>query len=273
MQDQSLCKPKLSVLDGNLIQNENTMLKPTERFSDRVANYINFRPSYPAELIERLRVECRLDSSSVIADIGSGTGKLSELFIQKNISVFAVEPNKEMREAADSLFGTSEYFSSVCGESADTTLSNSSIDLVTIAQALHWFEPVETKKELERILKPNGQLAIIWNERNTNAPFQKEYDQMLTELAPEYTMVNHRNITDSDIDAFCSPRRINKFSFAYSQQFDLEGLIGRMNSSSYTPAFGTKEHDELNAAAERLFKRHEVNGEIEFYYDTKLYLS
>lgn len=249
------------------------MLKPTERFSDRVANYVNFRPSYPAELVETLRVECGLDNSSVIADIGSGTGKLSELFIQKDISVYAVEPNKEMREAAESLFGANKYFISVNGESTDTSLLESSTDLVTIAQALHWFEPVETKKELERILKPGGQLAIIWNERNTSAPFQKEYDQMLTELAPEYTKVNHRNINDRDIDAFCHPRQVRKFSFPYNQKFDLEGLTGRMNSSSYTPAFGTKEHDELNAAAEKLFKLYEVNGEIEFSYETNLYLA
>lgn len=247
-------------------------MKSTERFSDRVSNYVAYRPSYPVELAGILEKECKLNNSSIIADIGSGTGKWTELLVNHSLTVHAVEPNKEMREAAESLLGSSDYFTSVAGKSEATTLADQSIDLITVAQAFHWFNLEDTKKEFERILKPAGHIALIWNERNTSLPFQKEYDQMLTEYAPEYSKVNHRNITDKDVSDFLQPRTVESFSLPYSQKFDLAGLSGRMNSSSYTPKPDTPESRALNAAATALFKKHEVNGTIEFSYQSRLYL-
>jgi len=248
-------------------------LKNTERFSDRVADYINFRPSYPPEIVDTLNTDCKLDNNSIIADIGSGTGKLTELLLKLQLTVHAVEPNTEMREAAVTLFGSNTHYKSVAGTAEATNLANRSVDLITVAQAFHWFNLDRTKKEFERILKPNGYIALIWNERNTNLPFQKEYDQMLTEYAPEYSKVNHRNITDKDISDFLQPRTVRSFSLPYKQKFDLAGLIGRMNSSSYTPKGGTPESLALNTAASQLFKKHEVDGKIEFSYQSRLYLA
>jgi len=247
-------------------------LKNTERFSDRVSDYINFRPSYPSVIIDILRADCRLNNNSVIADIGSGTGKLTELLLKLKLTVHAVEPNKEMREAAVTLLGSNAHFVSVAGTAEATNLDDQSVDLITVAQAFHWFDLDNTKIEFERILKPNGHIALIWNERNTNLPFQKEYDQMLTEYAPEYSKVNHRNITDKDVSDFLQPRTVRNFSLPYSQKFDLAGLIGRMNSSSYTPKSDTPKSLALNTAATQLFKRHEVCGRIEFSYQSRVYL-
>ncbi len=216
-------------------------MKSTERFSDLVSNYVLYRPSYPAELVEILKTECKLTNASTAADIGSGTGKWTELLVKKGIVVHAVEPNQEMREAAENALGSNACFNSIAGASEATNLPDHSIDLITVAQAFHWFNPQATKSEFERILKPNGHIALIWNERNTSLPFQKEYDQMLTEYAPEYSKVNHRNIADNDVTDFLQPHTVKDFSLPYNQSFDLPGLIGRMNSSSYTPKPDTPE--------------------------------
>ncbi|OED43115.1 hypothetical protein AB833_04465 [Chromatiales bacterium (ex Bugula neritina AB1)] len=247
-------------------------MKSTQRFSDRVSNYVKYRPSYPANLIETLKTECNLSKGSCIADIGSGTGKLSELFLPDEFCVYAVEPNKEMREAAETLFKIDNNFRSVAGESSKTTLADNSVDLVTVAQAFHWFDPFEAKKEFKRILKPGGHIALIWNNRNTSSPFQEDYDQILTRHAPDYAKSSHRNISDKEIADFFFPQICREFSFTYSQKFDLQGFLGRMNSASYTPKPDTKEHLELRKSAKRLYNKYEKNNMIEFSYVTKLYL-
>lgn len=188
-------------------------MKPTERFSDRVSNYLDYRPSYPITLIDTLSQECGLTSESVIADIGSGTGKLTELLLIKDFSVFGVEPNQEMREAAEDLFRDHLKFTSINGESTKTTLSDNTVDLVTAAQAFHWFEPVQTKREFQRVLKPDGHLALIWNKRNTEIEFQKDYENLLKRYCPEYNKVHHHNITDQDIVDFSQPSSVQIFSF------------------------------------------------------------
>lgn len=248
-------------------------MKNTERFSDRVNDYVNFRPSYPEEIVDILKTDCKLNNNSVIADIGSGTGKLTELLLRNELTVYAVEPNREMREAAETLFSANLHFNSVAGAAEATKLADQSTDLITVAQAFHWFDLDKARKEFERILKPAGHTALIWNERNTNLPFQKEYDQMLTEHASEYSKVNHRNITDKDVSEFLQPGTVRNYSLPYSQKFDLAGLIGRMNSSSYTPKPETPESLALITAATELFKKHEANGKIEFSYQSRLYLA
>ncbi len=249
------------------------MLKATERFSDRVTNYLKYRPSYPAELIDTLITECKLSPQSGVADIGSGTGKLSELLLARNLCVSCVEPNKEMREASEALLDTYDGFKSIVGQAEATGLADSSIDLITAAQAYHWFDVDSSRTEFGRILKPDGRIALIWNQRDIGHSFQREYDEMLKRYAPEYSGVNHRNVKDSDIEEFYHPYQMKKFSFLYDQKFDLVSLLGRMQSSSYTPKDGTPESDSLVSAAEELFSRHECNGAVEFSYQTNLYLS
>lgn len=248
-------------------------MKTTERFSDRVANYLSFRPSYPAALIDTLTKECALTEDSVIADIGSGTGKLTELLLARELNVVGVEPNTEMREAAERLFRDNKKFTSIAGESTTTGLEAHSVDLITAAQAFHWFEPDSTKKEFRRILKPEGRVALIWNKRNTSTPFQQQYHEMLSHNCPEYLKVNHHNITDSTLEEFFYPGVFRLSTFEYMQRFELQGFLGRMCSSSYTPKAGTAEYSSLIKAAEQLFNAHENEGVVEFAYETRLYLS
>jgi len=249
------------------------MNNPTERFSDRVANYASYRPSYPPGLIDILASECNLGNQSTIADIGSGTGIFSRLLLDKGFQVAAVEPNENMRREAELQLMDYKNFTSVAGESESTGLAKSSIDLITAAQAFHWFRRDETKPEFFRILKPAGQVALIWNQRKIEQPFQKEYDDILRKFSTDYNTVNHMNISYEDIAHFFSPHKVVVFEFENSQIFDLTGLLGRIQSSSYTPKTNTREYVQLMQVAESMFNRYERGGVVKFEYTTRLYLA
>src|SRR5512134_3136999 len=168
------------------------MLSPTQRFSNRVDNYIRYRPSYPREVIELLHAECDLTSNSVVADIGSGTGKLTEVLLPHAKCVFAIEPNLEMREAGERLLQTHSNFVSLAATAEATTLAGHSVDLIVAGQAFHWFDRERARTEFGRILKPGGRIALIWNALQTSStPFLATYEALLREYAPEYEHVNH----------------------------------------------------------------------------------
>ena len=151
---------------------------PTERFSNRVDNYTKYRPSYPQTVINYFQDHCELNRSSIVADVGSGTGIFTELLLQGGYHVFAVEPNEKMRRAAEDSLSVNPRFRSVKGKAERTGLDSHSIDLVTVAQAFHWFRHEETLLEFRRIIKPSRRIALVWNQRKINNPFQKAYDQM-----------------------------------------------------------------------------------------------
>ena len=248
-------------------------MKPTERFSDRVSNYVKYRPSYPAAALDTLFKECNVNEHSVIADIGSGTGKLTELLLERGSNVIAVEPNKEMREAAESSLQAHTGFTSVDGTSEVTGLADGVADVVIAAQAFHWFEPVATKREFARILKSGGRIALIWNQRDKTSDFQHAYDQMLTAHCPEYKELKHTNIPEEEFVDFFAPTGYELFNTPYVQHFDKASFLGRMYSSSYTPNQHTDAARDLHEAAEALFDEHQQAGQVAFVYETNLYIS
>jgi SAM-dependent methyltransferase len=243
---------------------------PTERFTDRVANYVKYRPSYPKEVVDTLVKYCLKDEITVIADIESGTGTLSSLLTDRGYRVFAVEPNNEMRLAAEERFKDNRLFRSLPGSAESTGLEDGSIDLVTAAQAFHWFDRKACRKEFLRILKKESMLAIIWNQRKTDSVFSKAYDELLKKFADEYKIVNHRNIDDDEVKAFFG-NCCKLFTFENAQTFDFEGLKGRMLSSSYTPTPGNPEYEALIAELESLFAAHSKNDRVIFEYETRLF--
>src|SRR5437870_2796600 len=151
-------------------------LRPKERFSRRVENYVKYRPGYPGAVLDWLRQHCGLTADWVIADIGSGTGFLAELFLKNGNRVFGTEPNSEMRAAGETLLKKYSRFVSVDGSAEATGLDSSSVDLITAGQAFHWFDRPRARQEFERILKPGGWAALVWNERLINTPFLVAYD-------------------------------------------------------------------------------------------------
>jgi ubiquinone/menaquinone biosynthesis C-methylase UbiE len=245
---------------------------PEQRFSDRVENYVRYRPSYPPEIIPLLQRETGLIPQHVIADVGSGTGISAELFLRAGNAVYAVEPNREMREAAERLLAHFPNFHSVNASAQATTLPDQSVDFIVAAQAFHWFNTPETRAEFTRILKPGGYVVLIWNERRLDStPFLQAFEQLLITFGTDYTKVRHENVTTAALSAFF---RVDyaTHTFAYEQRFDFEGLKGRLLSSSYAPAEGQPRHDEMLAELRRIFDVYQESGQVCFEYDTRLHL-
>lgn len=242
----------------------------TKRFSDRVQDYIKYRPHYPEELIPFLKENIGLNESKIIADIGSGTGISSIPFLKNRNKVFGVEPNKEMREAAEKLLSVYPNFKSIDGSSEQTNLPANSVDIVFAGQAFHWFDKTESKTEFDRIVKKNGNIVLVWNSRSVHSQFLQDYEKVLYEIIEEYKLVNHRNISDEEISQFFSPKKVNKATLENQQILDLNGLKGRLLSSSYCPKSGPV-YRKLMERIALLFNKHEKNGQIVFEYETQVY--
>ncbi|HTH83720.1 MAG TPA: class I SAM-dependent methyltransferase [Mucilaginibacter sp.] len=249
------------------------MTAPTQRFSNKVKDYIKYRPSYPDEAIDFLAHEAKLSANSVIADVGSGTGIFTQLLLAKGYTVYAVEPNQPMREAADKQLKNDTNFHSVNGTAEESTLPDYSIDLVVCAQAFHWFDQLQTKAEFKRILKPKGLVALIWNNRQIDADeFAVSYELLLQQQGSDYKEVNHRNITDVDFNNFFKDGKYQLVKFNNVQVFDMDGLAGRAFSSSYIPAKHTEAGAVFLQSLQELFYLYQVNGTVNFQYQTEIYL-
>lgn len=244
---------------------------PTQRFSSRVSDYIKYRPGYPPQVLATLREECGLTPASLVADIGSGTGILAEIFLKNGNTVYGIEPNKEMREAGEGLLGQYANFHSVAGTAEATTLPDSSVDFVTAGQAFHWFDHKKARTEFARILKPGGWVALVWNMRQVDTtPFLRDYEAMLNSFGTDYNETRHRNVEELDIEEFFAGT-YHVAAFPNQQVFDYAALEGRLRSSSYTPEPGNPDFEPMLAALHDIFNRHQQNGAVAFEYDTKLF--
>lgn len=245
---------------------------PTRRFSSRVENYIKYRPSYPPAVIDLLRRECELSRDSVVADVGSGTGLLSELFLKNGNQVYGVEPNREMREAGERLLAAYENFVSVDGKAEATTLDEASVDFVAAGQAFHWFDVDGARAEFRRILKPGGRVVLVWNERRFDAsPFLAAYEELFKTYGTDYERVAHQYTGAEMVQPFFGANEVTLRTFDNQQVFDFEGLKGRLLSASYAPEPGHPKHQPLMDALRRVFDEHRRGGTVAIEYDTKVY--
>lgn len=220
-----------------------------------------------------LKDECGLVHESVIADIGSGTGKLTELFLANGNAVFGIEPNREMREAGERLLARFAKFTSVAAAAEETTLPDGCADFITAGQAFHWFDRKRCRVEFTRILKRGGWVVLVWNDRKTDAdatPFLKEYEDLLKVYATDYSKVDHKNIDDEVVREFFGYDP-GKKKIPSSQEFDYEGLEGRLMSSSYAPEQGQAKHAEMIRDLKKLFEMRQEGGRVQFVYDTVVY--
>ena len=247
------------------------MSNTVTRFSNRVANYVKYRPGYPAEVIELFKTEMGLTNDSIIADIGSGTGLSTKPFLENGNTVYGVEPNQAMREAAEDFLRDFPNFISHDGTAEATRLADNSVDFVIAAQAFHWFDPDKTRTEFKRILKPAGYIALIWNERQLDTTeFLREYEQLLLKYATDYDRVRHENIDQEKLGAFFQTG-YERATFPNEQEFDLAGLLGRLLSSSYMPAEDSPAFPALEKDVTGLFAKHSENDRIKVFYDTNIY--
>jgi SAM-dependent methyltransferase len=248
------------------------MMDSTQRFSSRVENYIKYRPHYPAEIIETLRAECRLTPSSLVADIGSGTGNLAELFLRNGNPVFAVEPNREMREAGERLMAKHPDFHSIAGRAEATTLPDGSVDFVAAGQAFHWFERQQAAAEFRRILRSPGWVVLAWNKRDTAVtPFMKAYDRLVRHYGTDYAKATHERVNEAVLADLFRPNGYASKVFRNLQSLDYAGLIGRLLSSSYTPEPGHPGYEPMLAELALLYQAHQSNDRVNLEYKTAMY--
>lgn len=245
--------------------------RPTERFSNRVADYVLYRPGYPREIITLLRSELDFREDSVVADIGSGTGISTRMFLENGNRVSGVEPNLAMRRAAEEFLAEFSGFTSVDGTAENTTLDDASVDLIVAAQAFHWFDPEKVGREFRRISKHGGGIALIWNERLVEGnQFHIDYEKFLKEFGTDYEKVRHEQFT-RDVLETAFETAFRQEQFPNSQTLSLKGLRGRLLSSSYIPSPEHHRFPEMIKNLNMLFAEHQKNGKIQVLYKTKVF--
>jgi SAM-dependent methyltransferase len=248
------------------------MTDPTRRFTRRVDNYVKYRPSYPRAVLDLLESQCGLTSDSVVADVGSGTGILSELLLENGNRVLGVEPNTEMRETGERMLERYPLFASVAGTAEATTLDDGSVDFVTAGQAFHWFEVERTRAEFRRILRPGGWVVLIWNSRRRDTTsFLVAYERLLRKHGTDYEQVEHGRSAAGMVGDFFRPRGYDTETFDNAQTFDLDGLKGRLLSSSYVPGPGEPGSEAMLREAQEIFDEYQTDGKVTIEYDTKVY--
>jgi SAM-dependent methyltransferase len=249
----------------------------TQRFSDRVEYYIRSRPRYPAALMDFCRSELGLRPQDKVADIGSGTGFLSEMVLQNGNEVFAVEPNDAMRGAAEKTLANFPKFHSVSASAEATALADASIDLIVAGQAFHWFDRPQAKVEFRRILRPPGWVALVWNERTNSAPdnpFAAEYDAVIREFAIDWTKIRHEHLTNTDpkeLREFFTPATMYAREFDNPQTLDEQGVLARALSSSYLPLPGQPGCEEMLNRLKEIVRRCGKDGKVVQPYAAKVY--
>jgi SAM-dependent methyltransferase len=243
---------------------------PRKRFSSRVENYVKYRPKYPPEVLDFLKSELELTPQSVIADIGSGTGISSEMFLRAGNKVYGVEPNDDMRLAGERSLASYSGFVSVKGTAERTGLESESIDFVVAGQAFHWFDRVQARREFLRILKPRGWVVLMWNDRKQETSFSNAYEKLLKTYAIDYQTIDHRLIKEEAFQSFYGAQyRLEIFD--NQQIFDRDGLKGRVLSCSYMPMPGHPDFEIMMSALEKLFDRYQKDGVVSMDYQTLVY--
>jgi len=239
------------------------------RFTSRVESYRKFRPGYPAAVVDLLDRECALSADDTVADVAAGTGILTELFLAAGFPVVAVEPNAAMREACAALEAKYPRLRCMEGSAEQTGLADGSVALITVAQAMHWFDLERTRREFARVLKPGGWCAVLYNHRRMEGDaFHDGYEQILHEFGSDYTAVQGKHLGPEKIASFFAPSQAQTASFENHQDFTLEGLMGRVLSSSYMPQPGDERYPAMEEAVEDLFTKHQRDGHVRMEYET-----
>jgi SAM-dependent methyltransferase len=238
-------------------------MDPGGRFTSRADAYRRYRPDYPAALFD----EILRDEPRIVADLGAGTGIASIALASRGIEVFAVEPNVAMREEG----ARHERIHWIDGRAEATTLADASVDLVTCFQAFHWFDPIAAIREFLRILRPDGRIAAVWNERDPNDGFTSAYGDLVREISDNHPAESRERAAEA-FDHFPDLGAVEVRRFPHAQTLDLDGLTGRALSTSYLPSSGPR-HDELVARLRKLFGEWQRDGAVTLRYQTSLYLT
>ncbi|MDX3913971.1 MULTISPECIES: class I SAM-dependent methyltransferase [Olivibacter] len=243
-----------------------------DRFNFRADNYDKYRPGYPQGLLDFIYKHNSLNEQSVIAELGAGTGILTEELVKWPCSIIAIEPNDEMREKAIQTLQRVKNCVIKDATAEETGLADHSIDLIICAQSFHWFDAMKAKREFERILKNQGKAAIIWNIRSAETTFEKEYEEFILEFSIDYKEVKNRETRGNNLKNFFLPNSMEEHLFIYDTYLTFEQLLGRTLSYSYMPNEGHKRTPEMKTRLRVLFDKYATNQIISLSYKTKLFM-
>jgi len=245
------------------------LLSPTKRFSNRVENYVKYRPSYPAAMVPFFETTLGLEKTHRIVDVGSGTGLFAKPLLEQGYPVTCIEPNDDMRRAGEQELGHYAGFTSRKHKAEQTGLRGHSVDLITVAQAFHWMDPAATKKEFNRILKPGGHIVLAWNLRLHTTPFMEAYHNLKERYRIEAT--TQRMDDEATLADFFAPGAMQIQRFENNQLLNFEELKGQLLSASYIPLPGHPQYDEMIASLAELFVNSQQQGRVTMVHETKLY--
>lgn len=245
----------------------------TGRFSNRVGDYVRYRPGYPAALPAWLQQTQGVDADHTVADIGAGTGISARMWLDAGHPVVAVEPNDAMRAAGQAALADMPGLRWVAGSAEATSLADASIDLVSAATAFHWFDPERARTEWARVLRPGGLAVVFWNTRAVDrSPVAAGYEALMHAFGTDYEQVTRRRPDDAAMEHWYGGGLRAMASFAHDQRLDFGGLQGRLLSSSSAPLPGQDGHAAMLDALRELFDRHAVDGYVDLAYDTRVFV-
>lgn len=248
-------------------------MKTTGNFTGKADIYAKYRPSYPDEYIDYLFSANQLKKDSIVADIGSGTGIFSRQLLERGLHVIGVEPNDDMRTMAEQSLKQYARFNSIKATAENTTLKEKSVDLVTVAQAFHWFDKKAFKIECQRILKHKANVALVWNSRDLTSPVIKENEAICRKTCSNFN--GFSGGIEETPEVFSSFFKDGKYEFKIYQSdmlFDYEGFLGRNLSASYAPKKDDGEYKRFVFLLSELFEKYSKNGKIVLPNITRSYL-
>lgn len=241
-------------------------------FTRKVADYVASRPDYPEAFFAMLDMKCGLEPGCRVADIGAGTGLLTRGLLLRGCSVVAVEPNPAMRQAADHLLGTHPGFRSADGSAERIPLEPGSVDLITAAHAFHWFDVQAARRECLRVLRPGGQVALVWNDRLLTHPLHVSLDAVLDDYggAKRDALVAHEE--RGDIGAFFGETVPGQYAWPHQHTVSEDGLLSLVFSRSYMPPRESSEGAEIVGRLRHLYARFAGGSGLTVPYTTVAYV-
>jgi len=242
-------------------------------YSRIVENYSRYRPRYPHQFMAWLSAECDLSPAHTVADIGSGTGLLAELFLQHGNYVYGVEPNVDMRVAAEQRFHTYPLFTSIAATAEATTLADNSVHMITVGNAFHWFNHDQARHEFVRILIPHGWVVLVWNlERNNGSPFAMAFEQFWqTHIDPSARFAGlHERKRPDYLTHFFGPDNLKEKRLDNYQVCNFETLKGLALSFLKAPQVNEPQYPAMLDELKALFNHYQENGTVTLEYDTAI---
>lgn len=245
---------------------------PDERFSARVADYQQFRPHYSSKIVELLKREFDFRPSWEVLDVGCGTGLSALIFLRAGCRVFGLEPNDQMRCAAEELLAPFPAFQSVAGKAEAIPLPNRSCDLVVCGESFQWIDCYIARQEFLRVLRPANRALVMWNAKQPGtSPLMDDIRNLSRAFRLPHSRPRYGDISEESYRVFFGGSHYHHFSLAFPFAVNLLQLQGLLRSYSSMPTVGDERYEEMMRAIAEVFSRHERDGSVALPFATELY--